>query len=293
MLDFNNKEKKWNIIFIGVCIILVVFLAGMLMWGKKAEAAESKRLQAIAEGKTESTEKKAEDRQNKTKSTEAEAIEDTSAESEADTQTKAPEGIVCWGDDMINGEPSATYSYKVVLQQLLQENGYSLPVQDKTLQGASTLSMMTMAGVPAEEVQQYITSHREAAAGVELAITETGIRDLTPEQTNRTDLQCIPVICMGYYGGWNHDPAELAEQQQKILDTFPNKERFIIIGAMPMDGSVDAATLDAALKEKWGEHYISAAEVTTSPSATYEAQAEIAQAVLNKLEELKYIQKEG
>lgn len=194
---------------------------------------------------------------------------------------------------MINGEPSATYSYKVVLQQLLQENGYSLPVQDKTLQGASTLSMMTMAGVPAEEVQQYITSHREAAAGVELAITETGIRDLTPEQTNRTDLQCIPVICMGYYGGWNHDPAELAEQQQKILDTFPNKERFIIIGAMPMDGSVDAATLDAALKEKWGEHYISAAEVTTSSSATYEAQAEIAQAVFAKLEKLKYIQKEG
>lgn len=285
MLDFNNREKKWNIIFIGLCIILVVFLAGMLMWSKKTQAAESRRLQAIAEGTTENTEKKAE--------AEAAGAEDISAESNAEVQTEAPEGIVCWGDDMINGEPSATYSYKVVLQQLLQEKGYSLPVQDKTLQGASTLSMMTMAGVPKEEVQQYITSHQEAAAGAELAITETGIRDLTPEQTNRTDLQCIPVICMGYYGGWNHDPAELAEQQQKILDTFPDKERFIIIGAMPMDGSVDAATLDAALKEKWGEHYISAAEVTTSPSATYEAQAEIAQAVFAKLEELKYIQKEG
>ena len=126
-----------------------------------------------------------------------------------------------------------------------------------------------------------------------VTFTETGIRDLTEEQTERTDINCIPVICMGYYGGWSHDPEELAQQQQKILDTFPNKEKFIIVGTRPMDGSVDAATLDAALKAKWGKNYISAAEVTTSPSSTYEAQAEIAQAVLDKLEELKYIQKEG
>ncbi len=152
---------------------------------------------------------------------------------------------------------------------------------------------------------------------------------------------------MGYYGGWSHEPVDLAQQQHKILytfpnkeefiivgtrpmdgsvdaatldaalkakwgknyisaaevttspsstyeaDTFPNKEKFIIVGTRPMDGSVDAATLDAALKAKWGKNYISAAEVTTSPSSTYEAQAEIAQAVLDKLEELKYIQKEG
>ena len=146
--------------------------------------------------------------------------------------------------------------------------------------------MMTMAGVPAEEVQQFVTKHKEKAAGANLAVTETGIRDLTEEQTERTDINCIPVICMGYYGGWSHDPEELAQQQQKILDTFPNKEKFIIVGTRPMDGSVDAATLDATLKAKWGKNYISAAEVTTSPSSTYEAQAEIAQAVLDKLEEI-------
>ena len=151
MFDFNNKEKKWNIIFMAFCVILVVLLAGMLIWSKKAEAAESKRLQAIAAGKKEDTENKAEDGQNKTESTEAENTETEEASKEN------PEGIVCWGDDLINGEPSATYSYKVILQQLLQEKGYSLPVQDKTLQGASTLSMMTMAGVPADQVQQYLS----------------------------------------------------------------------------------------------------------------------------------------
>ena len=66
MFDFNNKEKKWNIIFMAFCVILVVLLAGMLIWSKKTEAAESKRLQAIAAGKKEDTENKAEDGQNKT-----------------------------------------------------------------------------------------------------------------------------------------------------------------------------------------------------------------------------------
>lgn len=282
-MNFHEREKKWNIIFLIFGIILMVLLVGMLYWSKKTEAEESRRLQEMAKKTEESVETNA--------GTKIET-EEKEPESVPEEEEK-PEGIVCWGDDLINGEASAKYSYKVVLQTLLEEKGYNLPVQDKTLQGAGTLSMMTMAGVPAEEVQQFVTEHKEKAAGANLAVTETGIRDLTEEQTKRTDINCIPVICMGYYGGWNHDPEELAQQQQKILDTFPNKEKFIIVGARPMDGSVDAATLDAALKAKWGKNYISAAEVTNSPSSTYEAQAEIAQAVLDKLEELKYIQKEG
>ncbi len=288
-MNFHEREKKWNIIFLIFGIILMVLLVGMLYWSRETEAAESRRLQEMAK-KTEDS-----DKTNAGTKVEAEKPEEVKEEPESvpEEEEKNPEGIVCWGDDLINGEASAKYSYKVVLQKLLEENGYNLPVQDKTLQGAGTLSMMTMAGVPAEEVQQFVTKHKEKAAGANLAVTETGIRDLTEEQTERTDINCIPVICMGYYGGWSHDPEELAQQQQKILDTFPNKEKFIIVGTRPMDGSVDAATLDAALKAKWGKNYISAAEVTTSPSSTYEAQAEIAQAILDKLEELKYIQKEG
>lgn len=288
-MNFHEREKKWNIIFLIFGIILMVLLVGMLYWSRETEAAESRRLQEMAK-KTEDSAKT-----NAGTKVETEKSEEVKEEPESvpEEEEKNPEGIVCWGDDLINGEASAKYSYKVVLQKLLEENGYTLPVQDKTLQGAGTLSMMTMAGVPAEEVQQFVTKHKEKAAGANLAVTETGIRDLTEEQTERTDINCIPVICMGYYGGWSHDPEELAQQQQKILDTFPNKEKFIIVGTRPMDGSVDAATLDAVLKAKWGKNYISAAEVTTSPSSTYEAQAEIAQAVLDKLEELKYIQKEG
>ena len=39
---------------------------------------------------------------------------------------------------------------------------------------------------------------------------------------------------MGYYGGWNYDPEELAEQEQKILDTFgANKDNYVIVGLAP------------------------------------------------------------
>lgn len=279
-----NRDKKWNILSLLVCVVLAIFLIGMLAWGKKADAAESRRLEQIAKEQ----ENPAPEKEIK----EAEEAKKEEPETKETEEAKV-EGIVCWGDDMVNGEASATHSYKVVLQNLLKEKGYNLPVQDKTLQGAGTLSMMTMAGVPEEEVQQFITKHQEAAAGAELAITETGIRDLTEEQKARTDLNCIPVICMGYYGGWSHDPAELAEQQQKILATFPNQDKFLIVGAIPLDGSVNEETLDQVLSEKWGEHYISAAQVSSSPAATYEGQEAIANAVVQKLEELNYIHKEG
>lgn len=179
-----------------------------------------------------------------------------------------------------------------VLQKLLAENGYSnLTVINKTLQGGGTLSMMKMAGVSDSVLQSYITKHQQAANGAQLNVTETGIRDLTEEQTTRNDMDCIPVIFMGYYGGWNHDPQELTEQQENILNTFQNKDEFIVVGTRPMDGTVTSEALDEVLSQKWGEHYISLASVTSQPASTKEAQQTMAEAILQKLEELGYISK--
>lgn len=283
MAGFRDRQRKWNVIFALICMLLVVFLSGMLILGKKTEKEEQIRLKALAEKK-----------QNMAQETVAEhQIADPVGEQSTAEAERATEGIVCWGDEFLSGEEAVNYSYKSVLQRILQENGYTLPVQDKTLEGAGTLSVMTMAGVPGEQVHQFIEKHQLDAAGAELAVTETEIRELTPEQMARTDVNCIPVIFMGYYGGWNHDPAELAEQQQKILDTFSDKEKFLIVGAMPLDGAVDAVGMDTVLRERWGEHYISTAEVCSTPITTYEAQAQIAQTLFNKLVELNYIQKEG
>lgn len=290
-----KRKGLWNALFVVLCIALVVALGGMLSWGMKKDSKERERLEKLA---TESVKtNKGTSGTSKKEEKEKEAEEQEKPEETPKQPEKAPEekteGVVCWGDDLINGEDSATYSYKVVLQNLLTENGYNLPVQDKTLQGAGTMSVMTMAGVPENEVQAFIDAHKAAANGGELPITETGIRDLTPEQLERTDFNCIPIISMGYYGGWNHDPQELIQQQENILKTFPNQEQFIIIGVRPFDDSVNSAALDTAMREKWGEHYISASEVTgVHVAASFEGQAAIAQAVLEKLETLGYIEKQ-
>ena len=263
----------------------------------KEHAAELEKEDGSAEDSSEENkaeaDQKTEDSSDTENCDEAESTDETDSAENADEESaRTVSGIVCWGDDLINGTASDTYSYIAVLQKLLTEKGYNdLTVINKTLQGGGTLSMMKMAGVSDDVLQGYITKHQQAANGAQLNVTETGIRDLTEEQTTRNDMDCIPVIFMGYYGGWNHDPAELAEQQENILNTFEHKDEFIVVGTRPLDGSVTSDALDQALSQKWGEHYISLASVTAQPSATYQAQQSMAEAILQKMEELGYISK--
>lgn len=316
----KKKGKKTNILLGFICILLVGLLGFLLAMNYQTEQEESQRLTELAgdqhigiedydavkehaaelekaskdeeeSSETDNTDKKS--KKNNQKEDAAEADDTENAEENADEETaRTISGVVCWGDDLINGDASNTYSYMAVLQKLLTDNGYNLTVVNKTLQAGGTLSMMKMAGVSDETLQGYITKHQQAANGAQLNVTETGIRDLTEEETTRNDMDCIPVIFMGYYGGWNHDPAELAEQQEQILNTFQYKDDFIVVGTVPLDGSVTADALDQVLSQKWGEHYISLASVTAQPSATYEAQQAMGEAVFNKLQELGYITKD-
>ena len=310
-----------------ICIVLIGVLGAIFVTSKKSEREEAQRLEKLASDQQKGIEDyesvkehaaeldgsetdssvasepdDSTDSADEADSTESSEKENISAADETEDNTDSTDstadaertvsGVVCWGDDLINGTDSDTYSYMAVLQKLLAENGYSnLTVINKTLQGGGTLSMMKMAGVSDSVLQSYITKHQQAANGAQLNVTETGIRDLTEEQTTRNDMDCIPVIFMGYYGGWNHDPAELADQQEQILNTFQNKDQFIVVGTRPMDGSVTSEALDQVLSQKWGEHYISLADVTAQPSSTYEAQQAMAEAILQKLQELNYISK--
>lgn len=284
-----------KIFLVLLCGALLVSLAGLMLWDRQRQQEDNARLRQLIEAdqaEPDQTSEKVEDSQEPSEEAEEGISEETAPEAAA--QQAEPEvpvqGIACWGDELLSADEAATYSYKVILQNLLNENGYSLTVADKTLNGASTLSIMKMAGVPQTDLDAYVAKHQEAAGGGELPVEETTMRDLTAEQMQRTEADYIPVIFMGYYGGWNHDPNELIEQQQKILDTFgSNKEKYIIVGSTPQDGSVDGTDYDAAMTEAWGEHYISTVALT-NPRASYDGQAEIANGVYQKLLDLNYIQ---
>ena len=215
-----------------ICIVLIGVLGAIFVTSKKSEREEAQRLEKLASDqqkgiedyesvKEHAAELEKEDGSETDSSVASEPDDSTDSADEADSTDSTADaertvsGVVCWGDDLINGTDSDTYSYMAVLQKLLAENGYSnLTVINKTLQGGGTLSMMKMAGVSDSVLQSYITKHQQAANGAQLNVTETGIRDLTEEQTTRNDMDCIPVIFMGYYGGWNHDHRNLLSSRR-------------------------------------------------------------------------------
>ena len=194
----KKKIKKTNILLGFICILLAVLLGFILVTSYKSEQKESRHLSEIADDQQSGIEdyeavkerakeleeissEEAEDTED-IKSKNTEDTKDTEKTDTADTEdadktedtkdaTAAASGIVCWGDDLINGEESNTYSYMTVLQKLLTDNGYNMTVLNKTLQGGGTLSMMKMAGVSDETIQSYITKHQQAANGAQVLPT--------------------------------------------------------------------------------------------------------------------------
>lgn len=267
-----------------MCIALAVCFGGLLAWDAKAEAVRSEKLMQEAK-KDKKQEVKQEVKKDKKK-------EEVKKEEKEPAKPILPQGISFWGDEFFTAENELQYSSRVKLEEKLKAEGYTLEYANKTLAGAGTLSVMKMAGVPQADLDKYIEKHKASAGSATLPVTETGIRDLTDEEMKRSDKDYIPVITMGYYGGWNKDPRELAEQQQKVLDTFgKNKDKFIIVGVRPMDGGVNIPEYESVMKETWGEHYISTIDICTVTTTTADGQTQVAEALYEKLLELGYIAK--
>ncbi len=281
----NRKTVwAWNLLLILVCIALAVCFGGLLAWDAKAEAIRNEKLMQEAK-KDKKQEVKQEVKKDKKK-------EEVKKEENEPAKPILPQGISFWGDEFFTAENELQYSSRVKLEEKLKAEGYSLEYANKTLAGAGTLSVMKMAGVPQADLDKYIEKHKASAGSATLPVTETGIRDFTDEEMKRSDKDYIPVITMGYYGGWNKDPRELAEQQQKVLDTFgKNKDKFIIVGVRPMDGGVNIPEYESVMKETWGEHYISTIDICTVTTTTADGQTQVAEALYEKLLELGYIAK--
>ncbi|WP_270388214.1 hypothetical protein [Blautia hansenii] len=281
----NRKTAwAWNLLLVLVCIALAVCFGGLLAWDAKAEAVRSEKLMQEAK-KDKKQEVKQEVKKDKKK-------EEVKKEEKEPAKPILPQGISFWGDEFFTAENELQYSSRVKLEEKLKAEGYTLEYANKTLAGAGTLSVMKMAGVPQADLDKYIEAHKASAGSATPPVTETGIRDLTEEEMKRSDKDYIPIITMGYYGGWNKDPKELAEQQQKVLNTFgANKDKFIIVGVRPMDGSVNIPEYEKVMKETWGEHYISTIDICTVTTTTADGQTQVADALYEKLLELGYIAK--
>ena len=219
--------------------------------------------------------------------------EPTVAPTQAPEPSVIPAAFSFRGDTLDEDGTDPAQGYPAMFQQILADNGkQDIKVEDFTWENSGSLSQMMPAGVDEHLVNSYISNHQTAAeaAGAELEPVESVIRDdLAEVKKERTDLDSIPVLCMGYFGGWNNAVEELVDQYSRILDTYNRRDRFIVIGVYPDNENIDHGAYDQILVSAFGEHYLSMeAAGMDQPAFDDAGHRQIAQALFDKCNELGY-----
>lgn len=222
-----------------------------------------------------------------------------------------PIAISCRGESWAPDGNDKEDGWPAILGSMLEENGVSAAVSDYTWDMAGTLSQMRFADVPEETVDSYIEAHNEN--GLRGYLYETTVRDdLEESYIEREDYESIPVICIGYNGGYGMSSAELIEQQSLILNTYtlqaanaPSEAsteadqengvddgemgisgKYLIVGHLPA-GWRDLNNYETRMKNAWGDHFVSLNEIE-GDVVSREYREAVADTIYNKLVEMGY-----
>ena len=215
-----------------------------------------------------------------------------------------PIAISCRGESWAPDGNDREDGWPAILGSMLEENGVSATVSDYTWDMAGTLSQMRFADVPEETVDSYIEAHNEN--GLRGYLYETTVRDdLEESYIEREDYESIPVICIGYNGGYGVSSAELIEQQSLILNTYTLQSantadqendvddgemgisgKYLIVGHLPA-GWNDLNNYETRMKNAWGDHFVSLNEIE-GDVVSREYREAVADIIYNKLVEMGY-----
>ena len=255
--------------------------------------------------------------ENRSEYSDPEAQSDDNAENEAD-QTSEEEAtedqtiaISCRGESWAPDGNDKEEGWPAILGAMLEENGINADVSDYTWDMAGTLSQMRFADIPEETVDAYIEAHNEK--GLRGYIYETTVRaDLEESYIERDDYESIPIICIGYNGGYGISSDELIEQQSLILNTYELQEataadgasteddqendvddgdmeisgKYLIVGHLPA-GWRDLNNYETRMNNAWGDHFVSLNEIEGNVLSG-EFREAVAETVYNKLVEMGY-----
>jgi hypothetical protein len=196
------------------------------------------------------------------------------------------------GDSYNTSSDNEADGYPAKLAALLQAAGINIAVKDNTWDMAGTLSQMALAGVDDTQIQAFIDEHVQAeeASGSDISVYEKVVRDdLADYKTERDDTGDLPVICMGYYGGYNYQVSELIDQIRLVLGTYTNgASDYLVLGSYPR-ADEDHAAYDAAMEQAFGDHYVSLNQATDQMLLSDAGRQGIADAIFQKLKDLGYI----
>lgn len=295
------------------CVVLALVLAALLMVShiqqkKTTKELETKATQAmmqdgnntyettVVSGSSSSdsaapkeTDSTASSSASSSSSVSAVSASSVSSSSASDTKNEKTSytAISIRGDSYMEDDADKANGYPAKLQALLQAAGSDMTVEDDTWDMAGTLSQMSLAGIDQQTVQNYINNH--AQNGLTDSYDTIVRADISEYLKDRDDKSYLPVLTMGYHGGWGNDLNELIEQEKAVLGTYENGTRdYLVLGSYP-SGWTDHNAYDTAMTQAFGSHYISLNSTVTASMMTNDGRQQIAQTIFNKLKELGYI----
>ena len=187
-----------------------------------------------------------------------------------------------------------------MLGALLENDGVDTVITDATWDMAGSMSHLRLAGVSEETVNGFIQKHRDA--GLQGDVYEMVVReDLADRYVERTDQQAIPVISLGYNGGYGRTLDGLKRHFQVMLGTYDLQEgtdgtndgamaisgKYIIVAHLPATWE-DPESFDRRMTDAWGDHYVSLNDIEGDVLSDAYRQA-LAQKVYDRLEALGYL----
>lgn len=294
----DNHFIKPAIIFLDVvlCLVLVVL---MFQYRKESKERQEQLIQESVASSAAAEESKAKESAEKEQKKAEKETEQTKEESENETESSSEESDIedgsgrklsFRGDSFCDTEDIAREGLGTFIKAALKYGNYQVAqFDDYSIGNAGSISQMAYAGVDEETCQDFITRH-ETNGTSEIQLTERKIRSFTEDELVRSDYDAIPIICIGYYGGWGEDIDELIEQQHLILDTYDETDEFLIVGSA--GNSPDSTAYNRAMREEWGEHYLSINESSPDDFANAQEKGALASKIVEKLDDLGYIEAE-
>lgn len=299
----RRRLRFHQVLIILLCVVIAAAIVYLARLSENSQQQQETALQNRAEEL-----KQAEEERKETDSENTEVFSESETETaavpsaekkkavekitEAVTETPLPDTISCRGDAFWDGISEIEATYPEYLEELLNENDISVQVEDYTWEMAGSLSQMRLAGISEDKINRYIEAHNNREDAASLPLTDQQLRtDMETKNLTRDDYDAIPVVCIGYYGGWGYDLDELIEQEQAILNTYNDREHYLVMGFYPHDWT-DTAAYDEIHKKAYGSHYLSLNSQVEGIAMSDSGRKEIAAALYDKLYDLGYLEED-
>lgn len=291
---------KKKILYGGLCLLLLILLGGFLIYCRKEEKQQVDENKLLREQMADTVQPVMASGENVTADgmtgddgqEEAPAQEESTVQEHSSIEPEAVEKeltmISFRGDSFLSDDQVQENGIGALIKKKLDDQQIDMQIRDYSMYEAGSMAQLRLAGVDEDVIEGYLKRHTDNEEEIKLSVFETKVRAAEDMDLERDDQEAIPVICMGYYGGWYNDPEELIKQIQDILGTYAQQEKYLVAGLYPKV-KVDKELYKTKMEEAWGEHYLQLDDEIDNSPTKKAGREDIAAAIFKKLQDLEYL----